>query len=159
MKAKQIFGLMMFAVIFLAACQVVPTPVPIQPVNLEDTPLPARTQPVAIITPSKEATVESIEIVFLESFPLQVFAVLKGYLPDGCTVIDDTETEFVENSFLIRITTQRLDDAVCTLALVPFEETVSLDAYGLPAGTYRVAVDETKAEFTFTQDNIQSVGG
>lgn len=159
MKAKQVFALTILAVILLTACQVLPKPDPIQPVAGGDTPFPTQTQPVTATTASEETTIDSIEIVFLESFPLQVFAVLKGFLPDGCTVVEDTETEYEENNFRIRLNTQRPDDAVCTLALVPFEETVSLDVYGLPAGIYTVTADETNTEFTFTQDNILSEGG
>jgi inhibitor of cysteine peptidase len=103
--------------------------------------------------------VETIEIVFLESFPLQVHAVLKGNLPDGCTIIKETETDSNGNSFFISINTQRPVDAVCTQALVPFEEFVPLDVYGLPAGIYQVISQEANAEFTFTQDNILSGGG
>ena len=131
----------------------------IQPTTPDD--MPASTQALAATaaSPGGEAIIDVIEIVFMESFPLQVFAVIKGNLPDGCTVISDYKTEHDGNNFQIHLNTQRPDDAVCTLALIPFEETISLDVYGLPAGTYTVTADETKAEFTFSQDNTESVGG
>ena len=42
---------------------------------------------------------------------------------------------------------------MCIEALVPFEENVPLDVYGLPAGTYQVQVYNQSAEFTFDMDN------
>jgi len=132
---------------------------PNRPITSEDTAVqtPTGLQDDIVINP--EAIVETIEIVFLESFPLQVHAVLKGNLPDGCTTIKETETESDGNSFFISINTQRPVDAVCTQALVPFEESVPLDVYGLPAGIYQVISQEANAEFMFTQDNILSGGG
>ena len=128
-------------------------------ITSEDTAVqtPTGLQDDIVINP--EAIVETIESVFLESFPLQVHAVLKGNLPDGCTIIKETETESDGNFFFISINTQRPVDAVCTQALVPFEESVPLDVYGLPAGFYQVISQEANAEFTFTQDNILSGGG
>jgi len=37
------------------------------------------------------ATVESIEVVVLESFPVQINVNASGYLPDSCTKIHTTE--------------------------------------------------------------------
>jgi hypothetical protein len=39
------------------------------------------------------------------------------------------------------------------MAIVPFEETVSLDVEGLPAGEYTVEVGELSQTFTLEQDN------
>jgi putative hemolysin len=40
-----------------------------------------------------EAVVETIDILILESFPVQVNVVARGYLPDGCTEIDEIHQE------------------------------------------------------------------
>ncbi len=100
------------------------------------------------------ATVASIEIVIAESFPVQVFAILRGHLGDGCTEITGiTSRGPVDNRFYIDITTERPADAICTQALVPFEHNVPIDAYGLPAGDYEVAAGDARASFTLRQDN------
>ena len=44
-------------------------------------------------------------------------------------------------------------DALCTMALVPFEENVKLDVYGLDAGTYLVKAYDLSESFTFDMDN------
>ncbi len=100
------------------------------------------------------ATVESIKIVIAESFPVQVFALLRCYLGDGCTEITAiTSRGPVDNRFDIEITTQRPSEAMCTQALVPFEHNVPIHAYGLPAGDYEVAAGDARASFTLRQDN------
>ena len=100
------------------------------------------------------ATVESIEILIAASFPVQVFAVLHGYLGDGCTKISCvTARGPVANRFHIEITTERPAGAFCTLALVPFEHNVPLDVHGLPKGDYEAVAGGVRVSFTLRQDN------
>jgi inhibitor of cysteine peptidase len=101
----------------------------------------------------RNATVENIQILILESFPVQINVVAKGYLPDGCTKIDQTIKNREGNTFLITITTKRPVDAMCTMAIVPFEEVISLDVYGLEAGDYEVNVNGIMDSFTLEMDN------
>ena len=100
-----------------------------------------------------EAAVETVEILLLESFPVQVNVVVTGYLADGCTEIDEVITERQDNTFNVTITTVRDADAVCTLATVPFEQTIALDVLGLEAGTYTVDVNGVSETFTLDVDN------
>jgi inhibitor of cysteine peptidase len=100
-----------------------------------------------------KAVVEDVEILFLESFPLGVHAVASGYLPDPCTEIDEVSVERDGNHFVVLITTLREADVMCAQVIEEFEQNVSLDVYGLPAGDYIVTVNGIDAEFTFLQDN------
>jgi inhibitor of cysteine peptidase len=106
------------------------------------------------------ATVEEVEIRLLESFPVQVQVVAVGYLPDGCTEIDgiDVDREVDAQTFEVTIGTVRPRDAMCTQALVPFEETIELDVLGLPAGTYSVDVNGIVETFTLEADNVAPEG-
>ncbi len=99
------------------------------------------------------ATVEEIDILIAESFPVQVFVVARGYLPDPCTEICEVSTEREGNAFLVAIKTYRAPGA-CIQVIQPFEETISLDVYGLSAGTYTVDVNGVKGSFTLEIDNI-----
>ena len=100
------------------------------------------------------ATVESIEIVIAASFPVQVFAVLRGHLSDGCTTISSIDARGpLANRFYIEITTERPSGALCTMALVPFERNVPLGVHGLPKGTYEAVAGSVRASFTLHQDN------
>jgi inhibitor of cysteine peptidase len=101
------------------------------------------------------APVEEIQLQIMESFPVQVAVLVEGYLPDGCTEIDEINQAFNDetNTFSVEITTVRPADAVCTEAIVPFEKRVSLEVRGLAAGTYTVDVNGVTDTFTFDVDN------
>jgi inhibitor of cysteine peptidase len=104
------------------------------------------------------ARVESIEILILESFPVQVQVRAQGNLPDGCTTIDETLQERSGNTFVVKVTTARPKGALCTEALVPFETTIALDVLGLEAGTYTVTVNGVGGTFTLDVDNVAPEG-
>ncbi len=95
-----------------------------------------------------EAVVENVTVQILESYPPQVVAVLRGYLPDPCVSISEVRQVRESTTFRIRITTQRRSDARCQTVIEPFEKSVPLDVAGLPAGTYNVRVNNLVAPFT-----------
>jgi inhibitor of cysteine peptidase len=155
--------LFIISAIFLGAC-LGSLPVPggnDQPVASLETPVPTDEATPNVFEYGEAAYSESIDTVFLESFPLQVHAVVKGNLPDGCTTIQRHEVKRKGNLFTIKIFTQRQKDAICTQALVPFEYIIPLDVYNLPAGKYMVKANEISTEFSFSQDNVpqESSGG
>jgi len=137
-----ILAFLLVAAVMVTACGTEPTPIP--PVG--GTPSGG--------TIHGEATVETIDILILESFPVQINVVAQGYLPDGCTEIDEILRERTDQTFQVTITTARPADAMCTEALVPFEETFSLDVYGLPAGSYTVDVNGITGTFELAVDNV-----
>lgn len=136
-----ILGLLMI----LAACKPMTT----------DTPLPPTPTPGEVDT-TGSIFIEDLEIRYLESFPLQIHVVVKGNLGDGCTEIDEIvqERNLEENTYTVTITTIRDPEAVCTQALVPFEEVIPLDVYGIEAGTYTVEVNDQSTTFTLDMDNV-----
>lgn len=99
------------------------------------------------------ANVESIDILILESFPVQVHVIAEGYLPDGCTEIDEIKSEREGNNFNISITTKRPKDAICTQAIESFRETIPLEVQGLSAGNYTVNVNGVTGSFELAVDN------
>jgi hypothetical protein len=100
------------------------------------------------------ASVETIDILILESFPVQVNVVARGNLPDGCTTLDEVIQERDGNTFQVTITTVRPVGMECTEALVPFEKVVVLEVYGLLAGVYTVDVNGVTDTFELTVDNV-----
>jgi hypothetical protein len=113
---------------------------------------PATPSPVVTEVPTlaSVAVVKSIEILFLESFPLQVHAVIRGDLPDaGCTTIASVEQVREENTFKLTLVTTADPLALCAPAPTPFEEVVPLDVKNLPAGTYTVEAGGTEQTFEF----------
>jgi inhibitor of cysteine peptidase len=99
------------------------------------------------------ANVESIEIITLESFPVQIQVIAEGYLPDGCTEVDKVTIEREGNTFTVNISTKRPKDAICTQEIVPFNETTPLDVQGLKAGNYTVNVNGVTESFELSVDN------
>jgi len=103
----------------------------------------------------ENAYVDSIQILIMESFPLQVSLSIQGNLPDGCTSIKGIVSELDDNNtFTVRIFTARPKDLMCTMALVPFEERHDLDVKCLPAGSYTVNTYGVTGIFKFDVDNF-----
>ena len=100
-----------------------------------------------------QAAIESLEILMLESFPVQVRVVATGYLSDACTTIGQITHERDGNTFRISIPTSRPQDMACAQVITPFEETIPLDVRGLKAGTYTVIVNGVSETFELSTDN------
>ena len=102
------------------------------------------------------ASVDEIDILILESFPVQINVIAKGYLPDPCTEISEILQEKEGDTFFITIKTYRSPGA-CIQVITPFEEIIPLDVYGLPAGSYIVEVNGVQGIFDLEIDNILSI--
>jgi inhibitor of cysteine peptidase len=108
---------------------------------------------------TKLAHVTSVDLLMLESFPVQVHAVVKGDHPDACTFIgggghpNGVGQRREGNTFHVEIWTYRPLDMSCAQVITPFEHNVALDVAGLPAGTYTVDVNSVTETFTLDVDN------
>lgn len=172
MKLKQLLIVFVLLALALSACsglagdepaasddrpvggEVEPTQDPNEPVSSDD-PTPTAeptTEPGEILI--GDATVESLDILILESFPVQVHLQVSGYLGDGCTELGAIDTVRAGDTFNVTIHTERPADAICTQQLVAFEETIPLDVQGLEAGTYTVNVNGVTDTFTLDVDNV-----
>ncbi len=107
------------------------------------------------------AQVDAVSVLILESFPVQVEVLIRGGLADGCTEIAGLDERFDpdEKTFWIDVVTVRSDDEACTQAMVPFEESTTLDVYGLRAGEYTVRVDGARETFALDVDNVPADAG
>jgi len=136
---KMLLGLSLVLTLLCAACD--------RPAG---TPV-ATPQPTSV---PEEIVVERIEILLLESFPVQVHVAVFGTLPDVCSLIDEVEQERDGNTFRATMTLARRADARCAPNPTPFEHTVPLDVLGLEAGTYIVDVHGVRGSFELQVDNI-----
>jgi len=102
------------------------------------------------------ASVDEIDILILESFPVQINVIARGNLPDPCTEIYEVLQEREGDTFFITIKTYR-SPGFCIQVLAPFEETIPLKVYDLPAGTYTVDVNGVRDTFDLEVDNILSI--
>lgn len=100
------------------------------------------------------ASVSDVQVLILESFPVQVRVVVSGNLTCGNSALGDFEIEKQNNQFVIHFYELKPAGKVCLKNLVRFEESVPLDVYGLPAGEYTVSVNDVSTAFTLPTDNI-----
>jgi hypothetical protein len=108
------------------------------------------------VVPTNEAVIETVEILLLESFPVQANVVVRGQLPTSCAVIDQITQAKNGAEFNIVLTTVHQTGVMCTEQPQPFEEMVALDILGAAAGEYQVNVTGANAvgnSFALTVDN------
>jgi len=117
-------------------------------------PVPASQQPPVARTSAPLLTVTSLNLITLESFPVQVHALVAGVLADNCVVFGEPTVERRDNLFLITFAPSRTGGTDCAPAGVPFEKVVPLDVYGLPAGEYLVDAQGVQAAFSLSVDNL-----
>lgn len=99
-------------------------------------------------SPAREAdrlTVESVEVRILESFPVQVSALVTGYLRDGCETLGATTQTRSGSTITVTIATDR-DDGPCIQVISPVHQDVRLDGR-FAAGTYVLRVNGLERTF------------
>ncbi|MEA1905972.1 MAG: hypothetical protein U9N12_03310 [Euryarchaeota archaeon] len=99
------------------------------------------------------ANVNDIEIMLLESFPVQINVIARGEHPDSCTKVDEITTVREENTFVVTINAFRPADAMCAQVITPYDEIFALDVVGLKAGVYTVDVNGIPDTFELQIDN------
>lgn len=109
-----------------------PTPTPDLP-----TPTPALDVGNEMIV--QEANVESVTATVVSADLVDV--TISGTFPDGCTSIGEVESELTNDTFMVTVMTQRPADLACTLAIEPFEHTLTLDVGTVPPGIYTINVN------------------
>ena len=93
----------------------------------------------------KLAQVESV-IATATAPPLsQASVTIRGLLHDGATRIHEIQQQRLGDGFVLTVITARAKDAVASLALIPFERTVTLDRQGMPKGPCRMVVNGVAA--------------
>jgi hypothetical protein len=155
-KASFYLPLLILLTLLLSSCTILETISPSPTAEPEPTtavvPTEEPTQPVDPILGS--AAVESLEILTLESFPVQIHARVTGVLPDDCAELDETVVQQDGTAFNVSLSMVQRPGADCGDAEVPFEVIVPLDVYGLPAGSYTVSVNGIAGSFNLDMDNL-----
>lgn len=98
--------------------------------------------------------VDTVDILVMESFPLQVSAAVSGNLSVPCVELLSPAVSYSNNTFTVVLAESTLGPAESCIAVIePFETSIALEVLDLPAGTYTVDVNGITAEFTFDMDN------
>ena len=114
---------------------------------------PAVPDPIVIEAPGDaamqavDAVVESVEVLRLESLPVQLQLIVTGYHPDGCEVPMVVEQQRDGNHVSVRLYRELPGDVMCPMVIVPFEETIKLEG-GFETGTYTIDVNGFVTEVT-----------
>ena len=138
MKAKRLLRLGLPLLFLLWACQM---PITFQ---MGTTPTPP-----SFVAPAG-LQVQEVQVMVLESMPVQVRAVVRGLLPNPCTVFSDMQVNRQGNTFLVQLVTSTTTPS-CPATPTPFEVSVPLPVTGLPDGTYTVMVHGVSAVFTLPE--------
>ena len=107
---------------------------------------------------AEDVEIDSLQLEIMESFPVQVTAVINGYLPDNCTAIEKINADYSKSIFKLTITTES-KGTDCIQEPQPFEERIALGIEGLHAGRYEVHLGERTAVFKLDQDNEEQDPG
>ncbi len=100
------------------------------------------------------ATVETLDVMIMESLPLQISVSVSGYLPTPCNSLLTPAVSYKDNTFTVTLAYRELGPAeTCIAVIEEYTTSVSLDVEGLSAGTYQVIVNDQETEFTLQVDN------
>ena len=105
--------------------------------------IPAQTDKRFIIG---DMPIDDISVEILESFPLQIHLVVKGFLRDGCTKLNKITQQRAEDVIRVNITTKRPKDEICIQVIQEVTERIPLKGRFLP-GHYKVIVNGVEKEF------------
>ena len=102
--------------------------------------------------PRNLATVESVEVLVMEGFPVQAVQV-EGHISMSCLDLEEPIVLRREDGFAIYLPETPLDPlALCAAVIEPFSATVPLDVSGLQPGDYTVSVNGVEAAFTLLEE-------
>ena len=91
--------------------------------------------------------IDQVEIRLAESFPVQVFAHVRGIIGDGCSSVLPVTQQRDGNTITLSINRQRPADAICTQIAKLYEENIRLEG-DFPAGEYVLKVNDVTQPFT-----------
>ncbi len=125
-------------------------------------------QPPSVTAPSDQTTisagfasVDTLDVRILESFPVQVTVSVQGNLADPCVTLGSVTSAYSAQSktFTLALPIFRPADTtiMCAAVLVPYNRTVPLNVQNLSAGTYTVIAGDIKKTFTLDTDNTLNI--
>ena len=97
----------------------------------------------------KAAPIHEVTFNFMESYPVQVGAHIKGGLSDGCTSFHNAVVTRDGVTINIKVTVQRPKDKVCPAIYTYFEENLNLGSDFASGKTYTVKVNDFTTSFVY----------
>jgi hypothetical protein len=84
--------------------------------------------------------IETVDILVMESFPMQVALNVTGYIPDGCSAPTEILQSRDGNMVVIRVFRSLPPDAICTAMAAMYSETIHVEG-GFTSGNYTFDVN------------------
>ena len=108
----------------------------------------------------QSVTVDQIEVEVGVGSPIPVFVIITGNLPDPCSQVEHTEIKQDGSNFIINLfaTPDAGGPAVdsCIKDPIPLRMSIPLNVVDLPAGSYTVTVNGSRADFKLDTANSTS---
>ena len=89
----------------------------------------------------KLAQIESVQAEMLPTQPAEAVVAIHGLLHDGATRVHEVQQQRLADGFVLSVVTSRPKNAVATLALIPFERSVTLSMQGMPKGPCKIVAN------------------
>lgn len=91
--------------------------------------------------------IDSVELLLLESYPVQVRALVKGSLPTPChQLVWDLSDPDASGRIVLDVYSNADADSVCAQVLEPFEQSIDIGSF--TGGSYVLVVDGVEYPFT-----------
>lgn len=92
-----------------------------------------------------DSSIDEIEILLLESQPVQVTVVVSGFFPNGCYSSHETHQTREGNTITLQMTDIHHLGVLCTQAVIEYETQVDIGIFA--PGDYKVIVNGIAQEF------------
>ena len=100
------------------------------------------------------APVESFEIITTDGFPVEATITVRGSFSDACPTVIGKEQDLLLEERIIYFSVKAANQSeVCSTVVTPYEVSYPFDILGLPAGDYRVIVNDVEGTFNLPEDN------
>ncbi|NJM08900.1 hypothetical protein HC891_25940 [Candidatus Gracilibacteria bacterium] len=96
---------------------------------------------------SRPLQIDDVGVEIAESYPVQVFAIIKATLPDGCSSKGVITQSREGNTITIAAQMNHSGDDVCTMIVSFVDERIALEG-DFPPGEYLLKVNDVETKFT-----------
>jgi hypothetical protein len=93
----------------------------------------------------ERVTIENVDVLIAESYPVQVFVHVRGYMPDPCWEAQPPDITEDGARIDIEILAERKTDEICVQVIQDYEENIALGT--MEPGTYTVSINGVEREF------------
>jgi hypothetical protein len=95
-----------------------------------------------------DTMIESVEVLILKSFPMQLQLHVIGYQPDGCDYPVHVEQNIISTTIHVQIFRNLPLAVICPASIVPYDETIAIEG-SFTGGIYTINVNNFTTQVDF----------